>query len=71
MQSVGVEIKPEWIDDGEFTEQGGAAAAERILNAAPDVTALFAGNDKMAAGGDALLQPSRDSDSNGYFDHRV
>jgi LacI family transcriptional regulator len=50
LQAVGVEIKPEWIDDGEFTEQGGAQAAERILNAAPDVTALFAGNDKMALG---------------------
>jgi LacI family transcriptional regulator len=48
--AIGVQIKPEWIDDGEFTEQGGAAAAERILAAAPDVTALFAGNDKMALG---------------------
>jgi LacI family transcriptional regulator len=50
LQSVGVEAKAEWVDDGQFTEQGGAAAAERIFTAAPDVTALFAGNDKMALG---------------------
>jgi DNA-binding LacI/PurR family transcriptional regulator len=48
--AAGVQIMPEWIDDGQFTEQGGAAAAQRILDAAPDVTALFAGNDKMALG---------------------
>ncbi|HEX4052993.1 MAG TPA: LacI family DNA-binding transcriptional regulator [Tepidisphaeraceae bacterium] len=50
LQSAEVQARPEWIDDGQFTEQGGAAAAERILAAAPDVTALFAGNDKMALG---------------------
>jgi len=48
--AVGVEISPQWKGDGQFTEQGGAAAAQRILEAAPDVTALFAGNDKMALG---------------------
>jgi LacI family transcriptional regulator len=48
--AAGVEIKAHWIDDGEFTEHGGAAAAQRILEAAPDVTAIFAGNDKMALG---------------------
>jgi len=47
---VGVEIPAQWKGDGQFTEQGGAAAAQRILEAAPDVTALFAGNDKMALG---------------------
>jgi LacI family transcriptional regulator len=50
LRAEGVEIRTEWIDDGQFTEQGGAAAAQRILKAAPDVTALFAGNDKMALG---------------------
>ncbi|MGD0461566.1 MAG: LacI family DNA-binding transcriptional regulator [Tepidisphaeraceae bacterium] len=50
LRSVEVQPRPEWIDDGQFTEQGGAAAAERILTAAPDITALFAGNDKMALG---------------------
>jgi LacI family transcriptional regulator len=50
LESAGVTIKPEWINDGFFTEQGGAAAAQRILTAASDVTALFCGNDKMALG---------------------
>jgi LacI family transcriptional regulator len=50
LRSVNVQIKPEWIGDGQFTEQGGASAAKRILEAAPDITAIFAGNDKMALG---------------------
>jgi LacI family transcriptional regulator len=50
LNGVDVEIRPAWIVDGHFTEQGGALAAQRILEAAPDVTALFAGNDKMALG---------------------
>ncbi len=36
--------------DGRFTEAGGAAAAEALLRAHPDITAIFAGNDKMAMG---------------------
>lgn len=36
--------------DGCFTDEGGAAAAEQILAAHPDTTALFCGNDKMALG---------------------
>ncbi len=36
--------------DGKFTEAGGAEAAEAILARHPDVTALFAANDKMAIG---------------------
>lgn len=43
-------VNAAWIEDGRFTEDGGAAAAERILQAAPEVTALFCGNDKMALG---------------------
>ena len=50
LESVGIKALPQWIEDGQFTEQGGAAAAERILAAAPDITAIFAGNDKMALG---------------------
>jgi LacI family transcriptional regulator len=50
LRAIGVEVKPQWVADGQFTERGGAVAAQRILAAAPDVTALFAGNDKMALG---------------------
>jgi len=50
LESVGVTPDDGWIADGKFTEEGGAAAAELILSRHPDVTALFAGNDKMALG---------------------
>jgi LacI family transcriptional regulator len=39
-----------WMADGKFTEEFGAAAAEQLLARHPDVTAIFAGNDKMALG---------------------
>ncbi|XAM01637.1 LacI family DNA-binding transcriptional regulator [Phycisphaeraceae bacterium D3-23] len=44
--SAGVEL----MVDGRFTEEHGYAAATRLLDAHPDVTAIFAGNDKMALG---------------------
>lgn len=44
-----------WIADGKFTEDGGAEAAKKILEQHPDVTAIFAGNDKMAVGALHLL----------------
>lgn len=50
LKHAGSEINPAWVQDGKFTEAGGAEAAERILTEAPDVTAIFAGNDKMALG---------------------
>src|SRR5439155_7792179 len=50
LETVGVTANDGWIADGKFTEEGGAAAAESILSKHPDVTALFAGNDKMALG---------------------
>jgi DNA-binding LacI/PurR family transcriptional regulator len=39
-----------WQDDGMFTEEGGAAAAERLMTRHPELTAILAGNDKMAIG---------------------
>jgi LacI family transcriptional regulator len=50
LRSVGVTVSDTLMADGKFTEEGGAAAAQTILNRHPDVTALFAGNDKMALG---------------------
>lgn len=38
------------VEDGLFTEEGGAAAAVRLLKRDPSITALLAGNDKMAIG---------------------
>ena len=47
------EMRPnldDWLVDGRFTEEGGAAAADELLDRHPDLTALFVGNDKMALG---------------------
>jgi DNA-binding LacI/PurR family transcriptional regulator len=50
LKAAGTEPKDGWLADGKFTEQGGAEAAEHILSAHPEITAIFAGNDKMAIG---------------------
>ena len=39
-----------WIEPGDFTEDSGAQAAARLLAAHPDLDALFAASDNMAAG---------------------
>ncbi|HYO09615.1 MAG TPA: LacI family DNA-binding transcriptional regulator [Tepidisphaeraceae bacterium] len=50
LAGAGVTPAAGWVEDGKFTEEGGARAAEMILERDPSVTALFAGNDKMALG---------------------
>ncbi len=50
LKGAGVEPTHGWVEDGKFTEEGGAKAAQQILDRDPSVTALFAGNDKMALG---------------------
>ena len=39
----------------DFTQEGGAAAMERLLKARPDIDALFAASDQMAAGALSVL----------------
>lgn len=50
LRSAGVTPSPVLREDGRFTEEGGAAAAAALFNRNPDLTAIFAGNDKMALG---------------------
>lgn len=50
LQAAGVEPELHWVEDGKFTEEGGAKAAQVILDRDKGVTALLAGNDKMAVG---------------------
>lgn len=50
LESAGVEPLAIWTEDGKFTEEGGAKAAQLILDRDDGVTALLAGNDKMAVG---------------------
>jgi LacI family transcriptional regulator len=50
LRAVGEDPDEQWRVDGRFTEEGGAAAASVLLKRHPDLTAIFAGNDKMALG---------------------
>jgi LacI family transcriptional regulator len=50
LAELGGAVDPSWIEDGQYTEEGGAAAAARLLDRHPELTAIFAGNDKMAIG---------------------
>ena len=50
MQSVSNEFDDSWMADGRFTEEHGAEATKKLLELHPDMTAIFASNDKMAIG---------------------
>jgi DNA-binding LacI/PurR family transcriptional regulator len=50
LADVGALVDESWMEDGKFTEAGGADATARLLKRHPDVTAIFCGNDKMAIG---------------------
>lgn len=50
LRKVGVDLPERRMADGLYTEEGGAAAAATILRNDPTVTAVLAGNDKMAIG---------------------
>jgi DNA-binding LacI/PurR family transcriptional regulator len=46
---------PALIACGDFTYEGGAAAMEQLLDAVPDLDAVFAASDLMAAGAQGVL----------------
>jgi DNA-binding LacI/PurR family transcriptional regulator len=48
--TVGVKLPASAIEDGLYIEEGGEAAARRLIERHPDFTAILAGNDKMAIG---------------------
>jgi len=50
LKAAGVSPMEICVEDGRFTEEGGAAAAERLMDRCPGITAIFGGNDKMAIG---------------------
>lgn len=50
LELAGVAPVPTLVEDGQFTQEGGAEAARRLLEHHPDITAIVAGNDKMAIG---------------------
>jgi LacI family transcriptional regulator len=53
---AGIEVQPDLIESGHFTEEGGAAAAAALLARRPDITALFTANDLRAVGALRELQ---------------
>jgi len=56
LAKAGVKLADADIVDGLYTEEGGAAAASELIRRRPDLTALLAGNDKMAIGAIAGLK---------------
>ena len=55
IRAAGLEVDQRLVARGDFTHEGGAAAMERLLAAAPDMDGLFAASDLMAAGALAVL----------------
>jgi LacI family transcriptional regulator len=57
LAEAGIAADPGLVVDGDFEEQSGFVAAERLLSTGTRFTAIFAGNDQMACGaGLALLR---------------
>ncbi|AEV86256.1 LacI family transcriptional regulator [Actinoplanes sp. SE50] len=56
LAEAGTALPPERIVYADFTRDGGAEAAGRLLGAAPDLTAIVALNDSMAVGTLATLR---------------
>ncbi len=52
-------LAPGLVEHGDFTEASGAAAMGRLLAAEPDVDAVFAASDSMAAGALRVLKVGR------------
>ncbi|WP_114497409.1 LacI family DNA-binding transcriptional regulator [Fontibacillus phaseoli] len=48
LRDHGLPLREDHVLDGGFTFEGGCRAAERLLTAAPEVTAVFAAGDEMA-----------------------
>ena len=53
---LGRAFRPELVEQGDFTQDGGAAAAARLLARAPDLDGVFVANDLMAFGALAALR---------------
>jgi len=50
LKAQGLDLPLSRIHDGLYTEEGGAEAAVALMRRDPDITAILAGNDKMAIG---------------------
>ncbi len=50
LSEAGISLPARQVEDGLYTEEGGAAAVARLINREPGISAILAGNDKMAIG---------------------
>ena len=55
LQERGVAVDPQLIVQGDYLEDGGALAIERLLARGVDFSAVFAANDQMATGASQVL----------------
>ena len=56
LADAGIAPDPNLEAYGDFTQEGGSAAMERLLTARPDIDAVFAASDLMASGAMAVLE---------------
>jgi len=56
LTDAGIAPDPSLEAAGDFTQEGGSAAMERLLAARPDIDAVFAASDLMASGAMAVLE---------------
>jgi DNA-binding LacI/PurR family transcriptional regulator len=55
LRAAGPAANAEMVEHGDFTQEGGAAAMERLLAAHPDIDGVFCASDLMAAGALGVL----------------
>jgi DNA-binding LacI/PurR family transcriptional regulator len=56
LREAGLPVRPELIANGDYSRAGGASAMRRLLAATPDLDAVFAASDLMAAGALTVLR---------------
>ena len=76
LSAAGLDLPSEYVEDGEFTIEGGRRAMQRFLALPQPPTAVFLMSDEMAYGAmwalrDAGLQVGRDVSIVGFDDHTV
>nr|WP_202416527.1 LacI family DNA-binding transcriptional regulator [Duganella qianjiadongensis] len=56
LEAAGIAPASVWMEDGDFSPEGGWACAERLLKSDYEFTALFCANDEMAVGALSCFQ---------------
>jgi LacI family transcriptional regulator len=56
MEEAGIEIEPQWLHYGQFTQGSGYSLAQTLLPRSPRPTAIFAGNNFIAVGAYTALR---------------